>query len=95
MQITTTMRYVLSETSLIEAVTGMRDLGVSALPVHRMLSDGSRLRLGVLTEHDITCRAVAAGMNPVGALASDVMTHHQAPTDATVGQDALDSIVVT
>ena len=48
--------------------------------------DGTKL-VGVVTDRDITCRAVAAGKTPASVHASDVMTHHV----FTVGEnDGLD-----
>jgi len=44
--------------------------------------DGSKL-IGVITDRDITCRAVAAGKTPIAVPASDVMTK----TIYTVGAD--------
>lgn len=44
--------------------------------------DGPTL-LGVITDRDITCRAVAAGRNPVVTSANEVMTRNV----VTVGQD--------
>jgi signal-transduction protein with cAMP-binding, CBS, and nucleotidyltransferase domain len=76
MQVTANSRYISPEASLIEAASKMRALGVSALPVYRMKSDGSTH--GVITERDITCRAVAAGMDPAKTTVSDVMTQEVA-----------------
>jgi CBS domain-containing protein len=48
--------------------------------------DGTKL-VGVITDRDITCRAVAIGKSPVAVPASDIMTSHV----FTVGQnDKLD-----
>lgn len=44
--------------------------------------DGTRL-VGVITDRDIVCRAIAAGKNPVAVAVSDVMTRDV----YTIGQD--------
>jgi CBS domain-containing protein len=50
---------VAPDTSLYEAARKMRDLDVGALPV----CDGERL-VGMLTDRDLTVRAVAEGRDP-------------------------------
>jgi CBS domain-containing protein len=55
--------------NLTHAAQMMRDLNVGALPV----CDGRRL-VGMLTDRDITIRAVAEGKSPADVRASDVMT---------------------
>lgn len=57
------------EESLFRAAQLMRELNVGALPV----CDG-RLLLGMLTDRDITVRAVADGMDTRAACVSDVMS---------------------
>ena len=47
------------DSTLKQAAQEMRELGVGALPV----CDGERL-IGMLTDRDITIRAVAEGLNP-------------------------------
>jgi hypothetical protein len=89
-----TLRYLLPETSLIEAATRMRDLAVSALPVCRIPNEESKLRLDWPTECYIACRAVATDMAPLKAMVFDVVTH-QAPADPSVSQGVLVSIAVT
>ena len=49
----------------------MLDNNCGEIPV----CDGTRL-VGVITDRDITCRAVAAGKSPVDVPASDVMTRN-------------------
>jgi CBS domain-containing protein len=55
--------------SLRRAAQCMRTLDVGALPV----CDGERL-LGMLTDRDITVRAIADGLNPDQACVSDIMS---------------------
>ena len=57
------------EASLFEAAGRMRDLDVGALPV----CDGERL-VGMLTDRDLTVRAVAAGRDPRTATVGEIMT---------------------
>lgn len=57
------------DTGLQEAAAKMKDLDVGSLPV----CDGTRLQ-GMLTDRDITIRAVASGMDTTQTKASDVMT---------------------
>jgi CBS domain-containing protein len=49
----------------------MLDYDCGEIPV----CDGTKL-VGVITDRDITCRAVAMGKTPVDVPARDVMTHH-------------------
>ena len=57
-------------TTLREAAQRMRDLDVGPLPV---CGDDDRLA-GMITDRDITVRAVAEGLDPSTALVRDVMT---------------------
>jgi CBS domain-containing protein len=57
------------DTTVREAAERMRALNVGSLPV----CDGDRL-VGVLTDRDITVRAVAAGRDPAQTRVGDVMT---------------------
>lgn len=57
------------DTSLQKAAAQMKDLDVGSLPV----CDGKRLQ-GMLTDRDITIRAVASGMDTQQTNASDIMT---------------------
>jgi CBS domain-containing protein len=57
------------EDTLQKAAQQLRELDVGSLPV----TSGTRL-LGMLTDRDITVRAVAEGLNPQQACVSDVMT---------------------
>jgi CBS domain-containing protein len=52
-----------------EAAMKMKDLNVGSLPV----CDGRKLR-GMLTDRDLTVRAVAAGRDPKSTLVREVMT---------------------
>lgn len=58
------------EATLQEAARKMRDLDVGTLPV---CGDDER-PLGILTDRDITVRAVANGQNPASAKVEDSMT---------------------
>jgi CBS domain-containing protein len=55
--------------SLTEAARKMRDHKIGCLPV----GDNDRL-VGMLTDRDIVCRAVADGADPATTKAADVMT---------------------
>jgi CBS domain-containing protein len=57
------------DTSLYEAARKMRDLDVGALPV----CDGERL-VGMLTDRDLTVRAVAEGRDPTTEPVRESMT---------------------
>ena len=57
------------EASIREAAEKMRNLDIGPLPV----CDGDRL-VGMLTDRDITVRAVADGRDPVTTLVHEVMT---------------------
>lgn len=57
------------ETSLAEVAQKMRDKGIGCLPV------GVNDRMvGMITDRDLACRAVADGLNPKTAKAKQVMT---------------------
>jgi len=56
-------------TGLKQAAEKMKDLDIGALPV----SDGKSL-IGMLTDRDITVRAVAEGRDPLTTEVQDVMT---------------------
>jgi len=75
---------VAPDTSLYEAARKMRDLDVGALPV----CDGERL-VGMLTDRDLTVRAVAEGRDPRREPVRESMTpeiawcfEDQTPADA-------------
>lgn len=57
------------ELTLQDAASIMKTLDVAALPV----SDGERL-IGVITDRDITLRAIAEGLDPRTTDVGDVMT---------------------
>lgn len=59
------------QSSLQEAARLMDRFNVGALPV----SQSGRL-LGMITDRDITVRAIAHGMNPLRTKVSEVMTEH-------------------
>jgi CBS domain-containing protein len=61
------------DATLYEAANKMRNLDVGALPV----CDGDRL-VGMLTDRDMTVRAVADGLDPKKALVRDSMTPEMA-----------------
>jgi len=60
---------LIPEATLKEAAHKMESLGVGFLPI----CNGERL-VGVITDRDITVRAVAKGKNPVTSLVMDFMT---------------------
>ena len=66
---TPTVEVIAPEASIREAAEKMRHLDIGPLPV----CDGDRL-VGMLTDRDITVRAVAAGRDPVTTQVRDVMT---------------------
>ena len=61
--------WIRPDTSLQEAARRMRDNGIGCLPV----GDHDRL-VGMITDRDICCRAVAQGADPAKTKARDVMT---------------------
>ena len=61
--------WIVPETSLAEVAQKMRDKGIGCLPV------GTNDRMvGMITDRDLACRAVADGLNPTTAKAKQVMT---------------------
>ena len=66
---TPAVEVVSPEASIREAAEKMRHLDIGPLPV----CDGDRL-VGMLTDRDITVRAVADGRDPVTTLVREVMT---------------------
>ncbi|MDE2512730.1 MAG: CBS domain-containing protein [Alphaproteobacteria bacterium] len=61
--------WIVPETSLAEVAQKMRDKGIGCLPV------GTDDRMvGMITDRDLACRAVADGLNPTTATAKQVMT---------------------
>lgn len=61
--------WIVPETSLAEVAQTMRDKGIGCLPV------GTDDRMvGMITDRDLACRAVADGLNPTTATAKQVMT---------------------
>ena len=68
---TSQVRTVEPDASLRDAAAMMADLRLGALPVH----DGQSLH-GILTDRDITCRAVARGLDPTRTAVREVMTPH-------------------
>jgi CBS domain-containing protein len=59
------------DTSLRDAAARMADLRLGALPVY----DGLAL-LGMITDRDIACRAVARGLDPTRTAVREAMTPH-------------------
>ena len=59
-----------SDTSLQDVAAMMVDCDCGEIPV----ADVRGRLLGVVTDRDITCRAVAQGRNPLEMIAADVMT---------------------
>jgi CBS domain-containing protein len=66
---TTNVEVIHPDARLVEAAKKMREMDVGSLPV----CDGDRL-LGMLTDRDITIRAVAEGEDPNEITIQDVMT---------------------
>lgn len=60
------------ETPLAEVALLMVDHDCGGIPV--VASGGSRKLIGVITDRDITCRAVARGLNPLQLTAEDCMS---------------------
>lgn len=60
------------DTPLREVANLMLERDCGEIPVVDNLQDGKLV--GVITDRDITCRAVAAGRNPGTTTASDIMT---------------------
>jgi CBS domain-containing protein len=63
------VQVVSPDASIVEAAEKMRSLDVGVLPV----TDGKRL-VGIITDRDITVRAVAEGRDPKGTRVRDCMT---------------------
>ena len=63
------VQVVSPDTSIAEAAGKMRSLDVGVLPV----TEGKRL-IGIITDRDITIRAVAEGRDPKGTKVRDCMT---------------------
>lgn len=63
--------YVLGETSLDEAARKMRDLNTGFLPIADKAEDKLQ---GIITDRDITIRAVAEGKDPGTTKAMDIKT---------------------
>ena len=59
---------VAPDATIRDCAKQMKSLDVGALPVK---SNGSLL--GIITDRDIVCRAVAKGKNPTGVTASETM----------------------
>jgi len=72
------------DATLQTAAQRMRDLNIGALPV---TDDGALV--GVVTDRDITIRAVAEGLNVRDALVSDVMTAEVQSCSPTDSVDAV------
>jgi CBS domain-containing protein len=81
-------RCVTPRTSIQEAARLMKSEDVGALPV--VESDGSRKLVGIVTDRDITIRAVADGRDIGSATVSDVMSKSTATAKAT---DSVDDIM--
>lgn len=80
----TQVRTIQPQESLRRAAQCMQELDVGALPV----CDGERL-LGMLTDRDITVRAIADGLDPDQACVSDIMSPDVAT--CTADQDTEDA----
>jgi len=69
------------DSSLQEAARLMADCDCGAIPV--VESDGARRVVGIITDRDIACRAVAKGKDPAQTKVRDCMSSGL----ATVGED--------
>ncbi len=58
-----------SDATLVDVAEGMRSLDVGALPV----CEDDKI-VGIITDRDITIRAVAEGLDPAETLVSEIMT---------------------
>jgi CBS domain-containing protein len=63
------VRWVAPDTPLIELARLMRELDIGAIPI----GENDRL-VGMVTDRDIVCRGLAAGLDPNTSSARDVMT---------------------
>jgi CBS domain-containing protein len=79
------VQFLPPDTNLKEAAQKMREIDCGFLPVSN--AKGERLS-GVITDRDITIRAVAEGMDPAQTKVSDVMSAH---VDYCYAKDALES----
>lgn len=61
-----------SETGLQEVAQMMVDHDCGEIPV--VESKGTKRPIGVITDRDIVCRAIARGLNPLDLTAADCMT---------------------
>jgi CBS domain-containing protein len=83
----TDIRYVAPEATVLEAARQMAQSDIGALPV---CQDDRRLE-GVITDRDIAVGVVAAGLDPVHTRVGDVITRGEV---VTVGADeAIDTAV--
>jgi CBS domain-containing protein len=69
-------------TTVMEAARQMRDADVGAVLVTEDLSDGTRLA-GIVTDRDITVRAIGHGLDPSTTVLRDICTS----TTTTLGPD--------
>jgi predicted transcriptional regulator len=65
---TRTVAFIEPQKSIKQAAQKMRDLQIGSLPV---MKDG--MLLGIITDRDICCRAIAMGRDPVMTEVQDVM----------------------
>ena len=81
-------RCVTPQTSIQEAARLMKSEDVGALPV--VESDGSRKLVGIVTDRDITIRAVADGRDLGSSTVKDVMSKGTATAKVT---DSVDDVM--
>ncbi len=62
-------RLIDPDTSVADAARKMRDMDVGCLPVW----EGEKL-IGIITDRDVTCRAIAEARDPVATTVRDVMS---------------------
>lgn len=77
--------WVTTSASVKEAAALMRDINVGSLPVLQARIEGGLV--GVITDRDIVCRCVAAGLDPA---ATEVGTIMSTPAVYCLEEDALD-----
>ena len=63
------VRWVDADTPIVELARAMREHDIGAIPI----GENDRL-VGMVTDRDIVCRCVAAGLDPLTHRARDVMT---------------------
>jgi CBS domain-containing protein len=80
------IEWISPDASVTDAAKKMRELNVGSLPVQASTGDGQML--GIVTDRDITCRVVAAGLNPTQTKVTEMMTKSVAScfSDQDIGE---------